>query len=155
MNGLRGAEPSLITNKPRLPITNASYCEPPLNRGVRLVSSQQEVQHELVEPGRVLQLRSVAGLLDDLQPSAPVQRPEEHRNVCTRQSQSVTPGTHRFGKERKKKELHNVRAENVVRVPLNRKRLLQREQLVVVSPYNQHVLHKHSRALDHCGSSFN
>jgi hypothetical protein len=56
-----------------------------INRGVRLVSSQQEVQHDLVEPGRVLQLRSVAGLLDDLQPSAPVQRPEEHGNVRTGQ----------------------------------------------------------------------
>ena len=71
------------TNKAGLPIPNASYCEPPLNRGIGLVSSQQEVQHDLVEPGRVLQLRSVAGLLHDLQPSAAVQRPEQHGNVGT------------------------------------------------------------------------
>jgi len=41
------------------------------------VRSQQEVQHDLVEASRILQLRSVACLLYDLQSSAPVQSPEE------------------------------------------------------------------------------
>lgn len=52
-----------------------------INRGIRLVSGQQEVEHDLVEPSRVLHLRSVAGVLDHLHSSAPVQRPEEHGNV--------------------------------------------------------------------------
>jgi hypothetical protein len=54
------------------------------NRRVRLVRSQQEVQHDLVEASRILQLRSVACLRYHLQPSGPVQSPAD-----TATSQSV------------------------------------------------------------------
>lgn len=65
---------------------------------IRLLSSQKEVQHDIVEPSRFLQLWSVACLLYDLNSGRPVQR------------------------------------------TLNSKRLLHWEQLIVVSPDNQHLL---------------
>lgn len=112
------------------------------NRGVRLVRSQQEVQHDLVEASRILQLRSVACLRYHLQPSGPVQSPAD-----TATSQLVLLSSQHglshlfvclflfcFG--------HTTQcACEETLVPLNRKRLLHREQLVVVSPHNQHILH--------------
>jgi hypothetical protein len=52
-----------------------------------LVSSQQEVQHDLVEPGRVLELWSMACFLYDLHSCFPIQRSENSMEPWTKSIQ--------------------------------------------------------------------
>lgn len=57
------------------------------------VSGLQEVQQDLVEPGRILELWSMARLLYDLHSSFPVQRPGSKVQVDHRPIQMEVPGT--------------------------------------------------------------